>query len=133
MQKEDIKKSDTKVSVEDMFNVGAHYGYGKTRRHPSMSQYIYTTKNKTDIIDLEKTEKMLDVAVEFVKELGAKNKTLLFVGTKPEAKEVAKNVAESLGMPYVVERWIGGTLSNFTEIKKRINELENYRKEKIIP
>ena len=129
MQKEDIKKSDTKVSVEDMFNVGAHYGYGKTRRHPSMSQYIYTTKNKTDIIDLEKTEKMLDVAVEFVKELGAKNKTLLFVGTKPEAKEVAKNVAESLGMPYVVERWIGGTLSNFTEIKKRINELENYRKE----
>ena len=129
MQKEDIKKKDTKVSVEDMFNVGAHYGYGKTRRHPSMSPYIYTTKNKTDIIDLEKTEVMLEKATEFIKELGAKNKMVLFVGTKPEAKETIKNVAEALGMPYVNERWIGGTLSNFSEIKKRIAELENYRKE----
>ena len=128
MQKVENKKKD-EVSVEDMFAVGAHYGYSKTRRNPSMTPYIYTTKNKTDIIDLEKTSVLLDSAREFVKDLGSRNKVLLFVGTKPEAKEIIKNAAESLNMPYVNERWIGGTLSNFGEIKKRIAELENYRKE----
>ena len=129
MQKVENNRVKEEVSVEDMFKAGAHYGYGKTRRHPSLSSYIYTTKNKTDIIDLEKTSVLLDTAKEFVKSLGARNKVLLFVGTKPEAKEITKNIAESLNMPYVNERWIGGTLSNFTEIKKRIAELENYRKE----
>jgi small subunit ribosomal protein S2 len=114
-----------------MFQAGAHYGYSKTRRHPSVSKYIYTTKNKEDIIDLEKTIIMLDSALQFVKELGSKGKVILFVGTKPEAKVATKNAAESLNMPYVTERWIGGTLSNFTEIKKRINELENYRKDSV--
>jgi small subunit ribosomal protein S2 len=128
MQKVENKKKD-EVSVEDMFSVGAHYGYSKTRRHPSMTPYIYTTKNKTDIIDLEKTSVLLAKAQEFIKSLGSRNKVLLFVGTKPEAKEIVKNIAEALNMPYVNERWIGGTLSNFGEIKKRIAELENYRKE----
>jgi len=113
--------------IEEMFKAGAHYGYSKTRRHPSVSSFIYTTKNKTDIIDLEKTEVMLKEAEEFVKSLGARNKIVLFVGTKPEAREAVKSTAESLNMPYVAERWIGGTLSNFVEIKKRITELENYR------
>jgi small subunit ribosomal protein S2 len=129
MQKiKDIKENSDTV-IEKMFRVGAHYGYSKTRRHPSLSKYIYATKNKTDIIDLEKTNIMLERAAEFVKSLGAANKIILFVGTKPEAKDITKNVAESLNMPYVTERWIGGTLSNFTEIKKRIVELENYRKD----
>jgi small subunit ribosomal protein S2 len=129
MQKTEKGKLGGADVVEQMFAAGVHYGYSKTRRHPSVSQYIYTTKNKGDIIDLEKTEIMLDEAKEFVKELGSKGKTILFVGTKPEAKVAVKALAESLGMPYVVERWIGGTLSNFTEIKKRIAELENYRKD----
>lgn len=129
MQKIDIKKESVDNVVEQMFKVGAHYGYSKTRRHPSLSKYIFTTKNKTDLIDLEKTEVMLKEAEAFIESLGAKNGVVLFVGTKPEAKMVVKNTAESLEMPYVVERWIGGTLSNFTEIKKRINELENYRKD----
>jgi len=115
--------------VEKMFSVGAHYGYGKTRRHPSVSSYIYATKKKTDIIDLEKTGVLLNEAIEFVKSLGSHNKIILFVGTKPEAKEVIRRTAESLNMPFVTERWIGGTISNFSEIKKRITELENYRKE----
>lgn len=131
MQKVENSKKETTVSVEDMFKAGAHYGYGKTRRHPSVSSYIYATKNRTDIIDLEKTSIMLEEALVFVKSLGAKNKIVLFVGTKPEAKEVVKNMAMSLNMPYVTERWIGGTLSNFMEIKKRINELENYRKDSV--
>lgn len=129
MQKADKKIGDTDTVIEKMFKAGAHYGYGKSRRHPSVSSYIYATKNKGDIIDLEKTSTMLDTATEFVKNLGTHGKVVLFIGTKPEAKEVIKNVALSLNMPYVDTRWIGGTLSNFTEIKKRITELENYRKD----
>lgn len=128
MQKAENKKEADTI-IEKMFKAGAHYGYSKTRRHPSVSSYIYATKNKGDIIDLEKTSALLNEALEFVKSLGSKNKVILFVGTKPEAKVTINNVAESLNMPYVTERWIGGTLSNFTEIKKRITELENYRKD----
>ncbi|MBU0999052.1 30S ribosomal protein S2 [Patescibacteria group bacterium] len=130
MQKVENKKG-TDTLIEKMFKAGAHYGYSKTRRHPSVSTYIYATKNKGDIINLEKTSALLDEAVLFIKNLGAKNKIILFVGTKPEAKVEIKNVAESLNMPYVMERWIGGTLSNFTEIKKRIIELETYQKDSV--
>jgi len=127
MQKEVKDSNDT--LIEQMFKAGAHYGYSKTRRHPSVSAFIYTTKNKGDIIDLEKTSAMLDQAAKFAKGLGAEGKVILFVGTKPEAKTAVKEVAESLSMPYVTERWIGGTISNFLEIKKRITELENYHKD----
>ena len=123
--KADLKDKNEVTSVEDMFVAGAHYGYSKTRRHPSVSTYIHTTKNKTDIIDLEKTSVLLEEAKNYAKSLGAGHKTILFVGTKPEAKEAVKSAAEALNMPYVTERWIGGTLSNFVEIKKRIAELEN--------
>ncbi len=125
-----MQKTHTEdISIEKMFESGAHFGYSKTRRHPSVSTYIYTTKNKTDIINLEKTAEMLASAMAFASELGSRGKTILFVGTKPEARNIIKETAESLNMPYVSERWIGGTLSNYGEIKKRINELENYRKE----
>ncbi len=121
------KTENTTVSIDTMFAAGAHYGYSKTRRHPSVSSAIFITKAKTDIIDLEKTEIMLKDACDFIKDLGSKNKTVLFVGTKPEAREAIKMVAESINMPYVIERWIGGSISNFGEIKKRITELENYK------
>ena len=74
---------------------------------------------------------MLDAATLFVKDLGAKGKIILCVGTKPEAKTAIRNLAEALNMPFVTERWIGGTLSNFSEIKKRIIELENYHKDSL--
>ena len=92
MQKTEIEKEADTI-IEKMFKAGAHYGYSKTRRHPSVSKYIYATKNKEDIIDLEKTSVMLDSALEFVKELGAKGKVVLFVGTKPEAKVATKEIA----------------------------------------
>ncbi len=123
------KVENNQAVIDQMFDAGAHYGYSKTRRHPSVSSYIYATKNKGDIINLEKTADLVAEAKEFIKDLGSKNKVVLFVGTKPEAKEIVRSAAESLNMPYVVERWIGGTLSNFTEIKKRIAELENYKKD----
>ena len=128
-QKVEDRDINGSISIEKMFEAGAHYGYGKSRRHPSVSSYIYTTKNNGDIIDLEKTSVMLEDATEFIKSLGAQNKIVLFVGTKPEARDVIKNTALSLNMPYVDTRWIGGTLSNFIEIKKRIAELEKYNKE----
>ena|SRR3989338_1363018 len=128
MQKTDAKIADGGI-VEKMFVAGAHYGYGRSRRHPSASPYIFTTKNKTDIIDLEKTSLMLERAAEFAKTLGARGKVVLFVGTKPPAKSAIKTLAESLNMPFVIERWIGGTLSNFSEIKKRIAELQAYRQD----
>jgi small subunit ribosomal protein S2 len=129
MQKTEISEKNNEKLIEQMFQAGVHYGYSKTRRHPSVSSYIFATKNKTDIIDLEKTAKLLQEAEDFIKDLASKNKVILFVGTKPEAKTAVKDIAEALEMPYVIERWIGGTLSNFTEIKKRIAELENYRKD----
>ncbi len=129
MQKANTTKGNKDGIVEEMFKAGAHYGYSKTRRHPSVSSYIYTTKNKTDIIDLEKTIDLLEEAKNFIHSLGMQGKTVLFVGTKPEAKVATKDIAESLGMPYVTERWIGGTISNFSEIKKRIIELETYHKD----
>lgn len=123
-----MSKNET-ITIDKMFEAGAQYGYSKTRRHPSVSSFIFTTKARTDIIDLEKTEKMLADACAYVKDLGARNKTILFVGTKPEAREAIKMSAESINMPYVIERWIGGAISNFSEIKKRIAELENYKVE----
>lgn len=129
MQKVKNEEKIIPANIEKMFEAGAHYGYGKSRRHPSVSSYIYATKNNGDIIDLEKTSILLEQATLFIKNIGAQNKTILFVGTKPEAKEVIKNAAMSLNMPFVDSRWIGGTLSNFIEIKKRITELENYNKD----
>ena len=104
--------------IEELFQSGAQYGYSKSRRHPSVSSYIYTTKQSGDIINLEKTAEMLAAAAEFAEKLGRENKTLLFVGTKPEAKETVKSAAESLSLPYVAERWIGGTITNFPERKR---------------
>lgn len=129
MQKSKEIEKNSSVLIEEMFDKGVQYGYSKSKRHPSMAPFVYATKNKIDIIDIEKTEAMLNEALAYIEKLGSQNKTILFCGAKPEASEIIKNIAESLGMPYVNERWIGGTLSNYSEIKKRINELEKYNKE----
>jgi len=116
--------------VEEMFQAGVHYGYSKSRRHPSVSSFVFTTKNGVDIIDIEKTEKLLEKALEAVTKLAASGKTILFVGTKPEARQQIVEVALSLNMPYVSERWVGGALTNFPEIKKRIIKLLDLRDQK---
>ena len=116
--------------MSKLFTAGAHYGYSKTRRHPSVAPFILTTKNRVDIVDLEKTEMMLDKALEFIKKLSSQGKQIIFVGVKPEAKKIITNASLSMDMPYVTERWIGGTLTNFPEIKKRIARLEELRSKK---
>ena len=107
-----------------MFSAGAHFGLGRSRRHPTVAPFIFGTKNRTDIFDLEKTEKTLEAAKAFVNTLGKEGKTILFVGGKKEASALVKTVAMSLNMPYVEARWIGGTLTNFGNIRKRVERYE---------
>lgn len=117
-------------NIEKLFATGAHYGYTKTRRHPSIKNHILTTKNGADIINVEHTQAQLEKAKEFIASLGAKGATVLFVGTKPEARAIIERVALTLGMPYVIERWVGGMLTNWSEIKKRTHKLEDLRNKK---
>lgn len=116
--------------IEKMFEAGVHYGYSKSRRHPSTSQYVFATKNGVDIINIEKSHELLEKALEEVKKMASSGKTILFVGTKPEARQQITELALSLGMPYVSERWVGGSLTNFPEIKKRITKLLDLRDQK---
>lgn len=111
--------------IERLFQVGAHFGYSKRRRHPSISDHIFGVKNKVEIIDLEKTSSQLVAAQAFMKERGEAGMQVLFVGGKNEAREPVKESAMALGMPYVAGRWIGGTLTNFSEIRKRVERLED--------
>lgn len=121
---------DKQNTIDEMFRSGVQYGYSKSRRHPSVSPYVFTTKNGVDIIDIEKSEELLEKASEEIKSLGASGKTILFVGTKPESKQQITEIALSLNMPYVSERWVGGALTNFSEIKKRVGKLLEMREQK---
>jgi small subunit ribosomal protein S2 len=120
----------TENITEEMFRAGVHYGYSKSRRHPSTSPYIFATKNGVDIINIEKTNELLNKALEEVSKLAASGKTILFVGTKPEARQQIIETALALNMPYVSDRWVGGALTNFPEIKKRITKLLSLRDQK---
>jgi len=110
--------------INRMFAAGAHYGVAKARRHPSTKAGVFASKNKNDIVDLEYTEKQLDAAKEVAKALGQERKLLMFVGGKPESHKIVRDAAEALDAPYCVGRWIGGTLTNNTEIKKRVHLLK---------
>ncbi len=118
------------TQIDKMFEAGAHYGYSKSRRHPSTSAYIFSTKNGIDIINLEKIVAPFETAMTEITRLAASGKTILFVGTKAEARQQITETALLLGMPYVSERWVGGALTNFPEIKKRITKLLDLRKQK---
>lgn len=110
--------------IDRLFKAGSHFGFKKSRRHPTVASYLYTTKEGNDIFDLEKTTALLDTAKETLKEAGLQGKVVLFVSTKDETAEVVKEAAVRAESPYVTNRWIGGILTNFSEIKKRIARLE---------
>jgi len=126
----DIKEQKTGGLTGEMFKVGAHFGYSRARRHPSTTPFIFTTKNRLDQIDLEKTAEQLAIAKEFVKKLAEANKVLLIVGTKPEAASVVKDNAFKAGLPHQTQRWVGGTLTNFSEIRRRMDTLEELLEKK---
>ncbi len=127
-----MEKTNTDMSaktgnsvVDALFSVGAHFGFVKSRRHPSTKPFIFGVKNKIEIFDLEKTKDSLEKALAFVETLGARNASILFVSGKNEAKAAITAVAESINQPYVAGRFIGGTLTNFPEIRKRVEKLES--------
>lgn len=113
-----------------MFEAGAHFGYSRSKRHPSMSPIIFGVKNRVEIFDLEKTKQYLDKAKSFVESLVASGKNVLFVGGKTESQKIIRDGAEIAGMPYVSGRWIGGTLTNFGQIKTRTGKLVDLRQKK---
>ncbi len=121
-------KTDGKL--DELFKVGAHFGFGKSRRHPSVTPHIFGSKNRIDIFDLEKTGESLNKALEAVSVLAKNKSVILFVGGKNEAKRAIQEVAEKLDMPYVGSRWIGGTLTNFGEIRKRVESMLSFLSQK---
>lgn len=116
------------ITLMDMLKAGVHFGHKTSLWNPKMAGYIYTQRNNIHILDLEKTKNKLTQALAYAEEVASKGGTILFVGTKRQAKEVVKKAAESCGMPYVVTRWLGGTFTNFRTIQKTIKKMERYEK-----
>lgn len=118
-----------KVKFEDLLGTGAHFGHVTRKWNPNYKPYILMEKNGVHIIDLDETIRHLDQALDFIRTKAKKNGEFLFVGTKKQAKDIVQQEADRCSMFYVVERWLGGTLTNFTTIKKSIKRLHLLEKE----
>lgn len=116
------------ISMKQLLEAGVHFGHQTRRWNPKMKKYIFTERNGIYIIDLQKTVKKVEEAYNFVKELAGNGGNILFVGTKKQAQESVKDEAERSGMFYVNHRWLGGTLTNFDTIQKRIDRLKQIEK-----
>lgn len=111
------------ISMKQLLEAGVHFGHQTRRWNPKMDRYIFTERNGIYIIDLQKTVKKVEEAYSFVKELAESGGTMLFVGTKKQAQEAVQEEAERSGMYFINQRWLGGTLTNFQTIQKRIDRL----------
>ena len=111
------------ISMKQLLEAGVHFGHQTRRWNPKMAEYIFTERNGIYIIDLQKTVKKLDEAYMFVRDLAADGGSIIFVGTKKQAQDSVKEEAERCAMPYVNARWLGGMLTNFKTIQKRIERL----------
>lgn len=109
--------------IDRLFSAGAHFGFKKSRRHPSMKPYLFGAKEGNDIFDLERSAELLNDAKEAIKQMAANGKVVVFVGTKEEVAKLVKAKAESIEVPFVVNRWVGGMITNWSEIRKRIARL----------
>lgn len=110
-------------NIDNLVKLGAHFGYTRTRRHPSTKAFIATSQSGIDFINLKKSEETFNEAVKFLKDTVNANRQIIFVGTKPEIRQIVKEIALSLNMPYIADRYVGGTLTNYPQIKKRIDKL----------
>ncbi len=117
-----------RISIKDLLESGAHFGHQKHRWNPKMKRYIFEERRGIYIIDLSKTVHQVNHALDVVDEVIAKNKSILFVGTKKQAKLVVKECAENCGEFYVAERWLGGMLTNLSTIRRSVKTLENIEK-----
>ncbi|WP_163971246.1 30S ribosomal protein S2 [Oceanobacillus halotolerans] len=113
------------ISMKQLLEAGVHFGHQTRRWNPKMKKYIFTERNGIYIIDLQKTVKKVDEAYNYVKDVAANGGTILFVGTKKQAQDSVRDEATRSGMFYVNQRWLGGTLTNFQTIRKRINRLKD--------
>ena len=115
------------VGIKDLLEAGVHFGHQTRRWNPKMKQYIFGERNGIYIIDLQKTHRLLQDALQFVQDLASQGKTVLFIGTKRQAQEAIADEAKRCGMPFVTERWLGGLLTNFVTVRRsleRLRELE---------
>lgn len=115
----------TNVDIKELLQAGAHFGHKTSRWHPAMAQYIHSKRGGTHIIDLTKTVEKLEEALGFLSQTAGSGKQILIVGTKRQAADIAKKLAEDTGMPYVTERWAGGMLTNQGTISGRIKHLKD--------
>src|SRR6478736_1692666 len=109
------------ISMKQLLEAGVHFGHQTRRWNPKMDRYIFTERNGIYIIDLQKTVKKVEEAYNFVRSIGEEGGTILFVGTKKQAQDSVKEEAERSGQYYINQRWLGGTLTNFQTIQKRID------------
>ena len=121
------------VSMKQLLEAGVHFGHQTRRWNPKMAKYIFTERNGIYIIDLQKTVKKLDEAYNYVKEVAAEGGDILFVGTKKQAQESIRDEALRCGMHYVNARWLGGMLTNFRTIRKRIDRMAQLQNMKTLP
>jgi small subunit ribosomal protein S2 len=118
------------ISMKALLEAGVHFGHQTRRWNPKMAKYIFGSRNNIHIVDLQKTVKELKKALTYVRDLAAEGKTLLFIGTKKQAREAVMQEAQRCGMPYVRDRWLGGTLTNFETVRrsaKRLQELDRMK------
>ncbi len=117
-----------KIDLKELMAAGAHFGHKSSRWHPKMAEFIYGKRDGAHIIDLTKTEAELRVALEKLTEAAASGKKILFVGTKKQLKDITREAAESVEMPYMTERWVGGALTNAETVAKQIKKVKNLEK-----
>src|SRR3989344_2614288 len=115
----------TMPTLMELLEAGAHFGHKKEKTFPRAKQFTYTIRDNIFVIDLDQTIARLKEAIDYLKKARDQGKTILFVGTKSQAKAAVKKTAESLNMPYVTYRWLGGMLTNFSTIRQSLKQLEN--------
>ena len=128
LQQQEQQQQDNPVSIKDLLEAGAHFGHQTQRWNPKMKRYIFEARNGIYIIDLAKTLQQIRTAVQVIKDIVGKRRSILFVGTKKQAKAVIREVAEQSGEFYVAERWLGGMLTNLSTIRQSIRKLERVEK-----
>ena len=115
------------VSMKQLLEAGVHFGHQTRRWNPKMARYIFTERNGIYIIDLQKTVKKLEEAYSFIRDISVEGKPVLFVGTKKQAQDSVKEEAERAGAYYVNARWLGGMMTNFSTIRRRVSRLQQLR------
>ena len=123
------QQAQHRASIEQLLKAGTHFGHLTSRWKPKMKPYIFMERNGIHIIDLMQTQVLLDKAADAAMRFGKQGKKVLFVGTKKQAKDTVRKYAEEAGSPYVVERWLGGTLTNFQTLRKSIRRMEDLAKQ----